>query len=219
MAFPVQDSWNWQMHATIPVEDQTHERFWRQMLRLLVEGVPGPVDIHTTERVEPGEPVTVEASVADPAFLEVNDAMVTAQVTRPGGGTVTIPMQWGGERSGQYRGTFVTTEPGAYEVAVDATRAGKSAGSGTAFVRAAAADSEYFDPTMHAAPLRRIAEETGGRYYAAGNIGNIAEDVRYAGRGVTSIEERPLWNMPIVLIGLIGLVCAEWAYRRVVGLA
>jgi len=163
--------------------------------------------------------VTVEATVADPTFVEVNDAMVTAQVTRPGGGTINVPMQWGGERSGQYRGTFVTTEPGAYEVAVDATRAGKSAGTGIAFVRAAPADSEYFDPTMHAAPLRRIAEETGGRFYTADSIGNIAEDVRYAGRGVTSIEERPLWNMPIVLIGLLGLVCAEWAYRRVVGLA
>jgi len=219
MAFPVQDSWNWQMHASIPVDDQTHERFWRQMLRLLVEGVPGTVDIHTTERVEPGEPVTVEASVADPSFIDVNDAAVTAQVTRPGGGTMTVPMQWGGERSGQYRGTFVTTEPGAYEVSVDATRAGKSAGSGIAFVRAAPADSEYFDPTMHAAPLRRIAEETGGRFYTADNVGGIAEDVRYAGRGVTSIEERPLWNMPIVLIGLIGLVCAEWGYRRMVGLA
>jgi len=207
------------MHASIPVEDQTHERFWRQMLRLLVEGVPGTVDIHTTERVEPGEPVTVEASVADPSFVDVNDAVVTAQVTRPGGGTMTVPMQWGGERSGQYRGTFVTTEPGAYEVSVDATRSGKSAGSGVAFVRAAPADSEYFDPTMHAAPLRRIAEETGGRFYTADNVSGIAEDVRYAGRGVTSIEERPLWNMPIVLIGLIGLVCAEWAYRRVVGLA
>ena len=72
--------------------------------------------------------------------------MVIAQVTRPGGGTMTVPMQWGGERGGQYRGTFVTTEPGAYEVSVDATRAGKSAGAGSRFVRAAPADSEYLRP-------------------------------------------------------------------------
>jgi uncharacterized membrane protein len=219
MAFPVQDSWNWQMNATIPVDDQTHERFWRQMLRLLVEGVPGPVDIHTTERVEPGEPVTINASVSDPSFLEVNDATVTAQVTRPGGATMTVPLQWTGERAGEYRGTFVSSEPGAYEVAVDALRAGKSAGSSVAYVRAAPADAEYFDPTMHAAPLKRIAEETGGHFYTADNVTNVAEDVRYAGRGVTSIEERPLWNMPIVLIGLLGLVCVEWGYRRAVGLS
>ena len=47
----------------------------------------------------------------------------------------------------------------------------------------------------------------------------LAEDVRYAGRGVTSVEERELWNMPIILIALMGLVCAEWGYRRAVGLA
>jgi len=219
MAFPVQDSWTWQMHASIPVEDQTHERFWRQMLRLLVEGVPGPVELRTTERVEPGEPVTVEATVSDPSFLEVNDATVMAQVMRPGGGVISVPMQWSGERGGEYRGTFVTAEAGAYEVTVDATRGDKRAGSAVAFVRAAAADSEYFDPTMHAAPLRRIADETGGRFYTSDKVSGLAEDVRYAGRGVTSVEERPLWNMPIVLITLLGLVCVEWGYRRVVGLA
>ena len=47
----------------------------------------------------------------------------------------------------------------------------------------------------------------------------VADDVRYAGRGVTSIEERELWNMPIILIALMALICAEWGYRRAVGLA
>ena len=82
-----------------------------------------------------------------------------------------------------------------------------------------AADSEYFDPTMHEAPLRRIAEETGGRFYTTANVAGLAEDVSYAGRGVTSVEERELWNMPIILIMLVGLVCAEWGYRRAVGLS
>ena len=38
-------------------------------------------------------------------------------------------------------------------------------------------------------------------------------------RGVTTVEERDLWHMPIVLLLLVGLTCAEWAYRRAVGLA
>jgi hypothetical protein len=50
-------------------------------------------------------------------------------------------------------------------------------------------------------------------------MAGLAEDVRYAGRGVTSVEERDLWNMPIVLIVLLGLMSAEWGYRRAVGLA
>jgi hypothetical protein len=86
-------------------------------------------------------------------------------------------------------------------------------------VRVGPGEAEFFDPTMHGAPLRRIAEETGGRFYTADNVKGLAEDIRYAGRGVTSVEQRELWNMPIILIALMGLVCAEWGYRRLVGLA
>jgi uncharacterized membrane protein len=220
IAFTAQDSWEWQMHASIPLEDQTHEHFWRQMMRWLVEGVPSPVDVRmSTERVEPGDAITIEATVVDPSFVEMNDATVVAQVARPGGGTASVPMQWTGQRDGQYRGTFVSTEPGAYEVSIDATRGGQAVGTGVAYVRAAPGDVEYFDPTMHPQPLRRIAEETGGKFYTADNVAGLAEDVRYAGRGVTSVEERELWNMPIILITLMALICAEWGYRRAVGLA
>jgi uncharacterized membrane protein len=220
IAFLPQDSWEWQMHASIPLEDQTHENFWRQMLRWLVTDVPAPLEASTTtDRVEPGEAVTIEASVVDPTWVELNDAHVMARVTRPGGTTLDVPLQWTGERDGQYRGTFVSTVPGAYEIAIDADRNGKPIGTNTAYVRAGAGDAEYFDPTMHEAPLQRIADETGGRFYTPANVAGLAEDVSYAGRGVTSVEERELWNMPIILIMLVGLVCAEWGYRRAVGLS
>ena len=163
--------------------------------------------------------MTVEASVVDSRFVDLNDAAVVAHVTRPGGATLDVPLQWTGERDGQYRGTFVSTEQGAYEVKVEASRAGRTIGNGVTFVRALPSDAEYFDPTMHEAPLRRIAEETGGRFYTPDMVAGLAEDVRYAGRGVTTVEERELWNMPIVLIALLGLVCGEWGYRRAVGLS
>jgi len=220
IAFLPQDSWEWQMHASITLEDQTHENFWRQMLRWLVTDVPAPLEASTTtDRVEPGEAVTIEASVVDPTWVELNDAHVMARVTRPGGTTLDVPLQWTGERDGQYRGTFVSTVPGAYEIAVDGDRNGKPIGTNVAYVRAGAGDGEYFDPTMHEAPLQRIADETGGRFYTTANVAGLAEDVSYAGRGVTSVEERELWNMPIILIMLVGLVCAEWGYRRAVGLS
>jgi uncharacterized membrane protein len=220
VAFYGQDSWQWQMHASIPLEDMTHETFWRQMLRWLVDGVPAPVEVRTTtERVEPGEAVTIEANVADQAFVEVNDAAVVARITRPGGTTLDVPLQWDGKQDGLYRGTFVTAEAGAYDVAVEATKGEKALGTGILNVRAMPSEAEYFDPTMHEAPLRRIADETGGRFYTPENMAGLPEDVRYAGRGVTSVEERDLWNMPIVLILLVGLMSAEWGYRRAVGLS
>ena len=220
VALTLQDTWQWQMHASIPLEDQTHENYWRQMLRWLVDGVPGVVEARTAaERVEPGEVVTVEATIVDKTYVELNDASVTARVTRPNGASIDVPLEWTGERDGFYRGTFVSSEAGIYEVAVDSSRGSAIIGSGVAFVRAGPSDAEFFDPTMHEGPLRRIADETGGRFYTPDTTAGLSEDVRYAGRGVTSVEEHELWNMPIILMALIGLVCGEWGYRRAVGLS
>jgi uncharacterized membrane protein len=220
LAFPVQDSWHWQMDVKMAVEDMTHENYWRQLLRWLVDGVPNTVDVHTiTDRVEPGDPVALVAEVVDPGYVEVNDARVIAKVTGPKGTPVEVPMQWTGERNGEYRATFPATDQGMYVAQVEATRAGKSLGTGTTQVRAAPSDAEYFDATMHAQRLKRIADETGGRFYTPETIVGMPEDLRYTGRGVTTVEERELWHMPVVLFVLLGLISAEWAYRRAVGLA
>jgi uncharacterized membrane protein len=220
LAFTVLDSWRWQMHASIAVDDMTHENFWRQLLRSLVDGVPGPVEVHTSaERVEAGEQVAIMADVVDDTFVEINDAQVLAKVTGPGGEITDVPMQWTGERNGQYRATFVTGAQGMYTAKVEAAREGKPIGSGLTHMRAAPGDAEYFDATMHAARLQRIAEETGGRFYTPATLATLPEDLKYTGRGVTTVEERDLWHMPIVLLLLVGLMCGEWAYRRAVGMA
>src|SRR5258708_14006450 len=113
VAFPVQDSWMWQMHATIRADDQTHENFWRQLLRWLVDGVPDPVETRPlTDRVEPGQAVTLTADVVDPRFVELNDASVVAHVKSPSGKTVDVPLQWTGGRHGQDRAPFATGHPG-----------------------------------------------------------------------------------------------------------
>jgi len=219
-AFLPQNSWVWQMHSTIAVDDLTHENYWRQLLRWLVDGVPDQVEpALTTERVEPGEGAILTANIVDPSFVELNDAAVMATVTAPDGTVSDVPMSWDGEHAGQYQATIPTKAPGWYAAKIDATRAGKSVGSAVTHFRAAPGDAEYFDATMHAGTLRRIADETGGRFYDPSNTSTLADDLRYTGRGVTTVEEHELWHLPIVLLLLVGLLCAEWGYRRVVGLA
>jgi hypothetical protein len=215
IAFPVQDSWLWQMHASIRVEDQTHENFWRQLLRWLVDSVPDVVETRPlTDRVEAGQPVTLTADVVDPRFVELNDANVVAHVTSPTGKVSAIPLQWTGERNGQYRATLPTAENGWYEAKVEATRDGKSIGAGVTHLRTAPDDAEYFDAAMHAPLLKRIAQDTGGRFYQAANVASLPEDLKYSGRGVTAVEERELWHMPILLLSLMTVLCAEWGLRR-----
>ena len=48
-ALTLQDTWQWQMHASVTLEDMTHETLWRQLLRWLASDVPGPVEIAVSE--------------------------------------------------------------------------------------------------------------------------------------------------------------------------
>jgi cytochrome c-type biogenesis protein CcmH/NrfF len=50
-------------------------------------------------------------------------------------------------------------------------------------------------------------------------VSSLPDDVKYTGRGVTTVEERDLWDMPIVLLLLLSVMLAEWSYRRVRHLA
>jgi uncharacterized membrane protein len=221
LAFPVYDSGvAWQLNAKIPVEDMTHETFWRQLLRWLVDGVPNPVELTSSpDQVEPGDTVTLMAEVADPSYVEVNDAGVSAHVTGPNGVVLDVPLQWTGERNGEYRGTFAPTEQGLYEARVEAKRTSGSLGVSVGHVRVAPSDGEYFDAAMRAPLLRRISEETGGRFYTPQTVSTLSDDVKYTGRGVTTVEERDLWDMPIVLFLLLTLLLGEWSYRRLRHLA
>ena len=219
IALPIQDSWTWQMHVDIPLEDQTHETFWRQLLRWLSDGVPDQVEAQgEREVVEPGQPVNLTVEVGDSAYAGVNNGNVVAVVHDPSGNSTTVPLDWDVEQDGHYEGGFPTAGPGLYEVSVHATRAGDSIGTAVTYVNVAPSDAEYFDASMRGTTLRRVADQTGGLFYTPETVETLPEDIGLTGAGVTLTEERDLWDMPILLILVLGLMAAEWGYRRKRGL-
>lgn len=219
IALTVQDSWLWQMHADVPLEDQSHETLWRQLLRWLVDGVPeSVVAALDQETVEPGESVRLVATVGDSTYLEVNDATVTARVTTPSGLVEQVPVDWTVERDGEYAVDFVPSEDGEYEIEVTATRGDEVLGSDVTFLHTAPSDDEYFGAGRRTQTLQRIAEETGGQYYTPDNVASLPEDISVTGAGVTLVEERDLWDMPVLFLLMLLFMGAEWAYRRKRGL-
>ena len=87
------------------------------------------------------------------------------------------------------------------------------------FVRVAELDDEFVDAEMRASLLRRIADETGGRFYTPANTRSLAADVALSRRGVTTVNEMDLWDMPINFLLLVVLFSAEWGFRKLRGLA
>jgi hypothetical protein len=219
IALTAQDTWLWQMHADVPLEDQSHESFWKQMLRWLVDGVPDAVEIQADqEQVEPGETVRLVASVSDSTYIEINDASVRARVTSASGASEELPMEWTVENDGEYAVEFRPAEMGDYEIELLAEREGVSVGTHHVFVHAAPSDEEYFGAGRRTDVLRRIASETGGRFYTPETIATLPEDITVTGAGVTLVEENDLWDMPALFLLMLLLMGAEWGYRRIRGL-
>ncbi len=221
VAFAVQDSWLWRMHASMDVTNLTHHQFWQRLLRWVVDGVPGHVEVASApEHVESREPVTLTALVADREYNDVNDARVVATVRSPTGEVTEVPMSWTVERDGEYSATFAPAGDGTHEARVTAiTKDGETIGTSMAHVRVAPSEREYFDPAMHGSLLRRLAEETQGAFFRAGDTANLPDALTMSGRGVTVVEEKDLWDMPAFFLLLVALTGGEWLYRRARGLA
>ena len=72
---------------------------------------------------------------------------------------------------------FTAASEGMYSADVEASREGKPLGTSSVHMRAAPGDAEYFDASMHAARLKRIADETGGKFYTPDTVNALPEDL------------------------------------------
>ncbi len=219
IAFTAQDSWLWQMHAKIAVEDQSFETFWRQVLRWLVSDVPDRVDVLAADGGAVDEAAPIQVTVSDSAFLRANGASVRAEVVSPSGQRSQLPFEWATERDGEYRASLVPAENGVHEVRVSAVLGKDTLRAEPAFVRVAEPTAEYFGAQLRPSLLRQIADETGGKYYPAAGASQVAEDIVYSASGATVVERKDLWDMPILFLVLIGVAASEWLYRRRRGMA
>ena len=215
----VQDTWLWQMHATIPVEDLTHETLWRQLIRWLLEDVPDRLDlVISPERPVPGERVSLRAELADSGFNRVNDASVVARITGPDGNVDSLPLDWSLGQDGVYSGSFVASSEGRYRVELEAHRGRDTLRIEAEQLEVADRGTDFLNAEMRSPLLKRIAEETGGRFYTPATVASLPDDVVYTESGITVRETRDLWDMPIVFLTLMLLLGSEWVYRRRRGL-
>jgi hypothetical protein len=139
-------------------------------------------------------------------------------------------MEWAVDRDGEYRATFTPDEAGNYQIVADASTPsrGRAAAdtsrdqtSDPTYVRVSPAEEtsrEFVDAEMRASLLQRISRETGGKFYTPATVSALPEDISLSKRGVTVVNQMDLWDMPFIFLMLVGLVCAEWAFRKKRGL-
>ncbi len=220
MLVAAQDTWLWQMHAGITVEDATHETLWRQLLRWLVNEAPDRVRVvELPGGAIPGQEAALAAEVTDRRFLGLNDMRVQAFLTGPDSTVTALPMTWDPRQDGRYTTLLVPAVEGLHQVNIEAAGDSQFVGSAAAWFWVGEGDEEYFGAAMRAPLLERIARETGGRFYTPDQARHLPDDVPFTRAGVTVRDTLELWDMPILLLALLTLVGAEWLLRRRRGLA
>jgi hypothetical protein len=67
--------------------------------------------------------------------------------------------------------------------------------------------------------LKRIATETGGKYYTPAEAQSLLDDLTYRQSPYSERVTKDLWDMPINFMLIIGLLSGEWFLRKREGLA
>jgi len=228
-AFVTGGSWHWRM--AVPVENELHEKFWKQMIRWLAVGSKANLkveldkDIYSLE-----EPVALRAIVLDRKFEPVNDAVVEVQITDPFGQKLKDPSG----KETPMRVTWTLSEPGVYEAHYEPPDAGDYTVTATATVKdqppltASTTFSvgetldEYSDAGQKVELLKEIATASGGRYLTPEEAGElpalIERSVGEKERKETVRDEHDIWDTPLWFGLLVVALASEWIIRRRAGL-
>lgn len=218
MALTTDATWRWRMEQDS--KNNFHELFWKQLLRWLVSDVPDQVNLDTDKNsYSLDESVTLRAEVNDNTFMRLNNAQITAKVKSPSGVITSAPLIWDPGKEGQYSATFMPEEEGIYDVTAEAFQGSSSLGKARDNFRVAESSEEYHNANLNADLLKKLAADTGGRYYAAADARTLPEDISYSDTGASRLEEKELWDMPIFFLLLAGAASAEWILRKRKGLA
>ena len=91
--------------------------------------------------------------------------------------------------------------------------------SGETRLLVTAAGEEYFRSEMDEKLLRKIADDSNGQFFSAQDTGNLIAALNNNSRSSRQLLRLELWDMPLLFLLLITLLCSEWGYRRWRGLA
>jgi uncharacterized membrane protein len=218
MAFTTASSWRWQME--MDHEDMTYELFWKQILRWLVSSSPDPVMISSDKDTYlPGEAVSLVADVSDKNFARLNNARVVGKLTDPEGNIETISLDWSGTQEGSYQAQVNAGEQGIYQLSVEAVQGDQTIGTYKTAFQVQDRPVEFYNAAEDSRMLQSIAAQTSGKYYPLSRLGDVPDDAVYVEGESSFVEQKELWDVPLLFMLLCMSLGAEWFWRKKKGLA
>ncbi len=206
-------TWRWQMSQ--PLEDQTHEEFWQQLLRWLATDTPGRVVASVPSQMlfDDGR-VRFSAEVRDKNYLPAADAHVEAHILGPGGAAAQIELTPDPNAPGTFHTEWNADQPGSYLTEVTAARANEEMGRDVLTFTRMDGVAENFHTEQNRELLEKLSSQTGGRYWKPQELSKLPSEISYSEAGITVRDTKDLWNMPVIFFLILLLRSSEWLLRR-----
>jgi uncharacterized membrane protein len=217
--FATSGSWRWKMLQDHT--DRSHAVFWEQLLRWLVTDTPGRVMASTPRTVLADDTkVPLRAEVRDKTFKPLSNVRVEARIVGPEGIATSVELNPAPLEEGIYTAEYTAEKPGSYvaEVIVQQPEGARpdadDMGRDVLTFRREDGVAENFRVAQNRELLEKLAEQTGGRYYTASDMGKLPEQISFSEAGITTRETKDIWDMPIVFLLALSLRSMEWLLRR-----
>jgi|GEM_PF-2494034 len=210
------DLWRWSF--TESSSEQVLQPLYSRLIRWLAVRKAGKqVEIKLTKDLySSGELINFTVSVLNENYLQVDDAIVTSEISLAdtvGGVTVLDPFG-----KGKYFGSFYSWGEGEYSIKVSASRADQLIGTDVGRVSVEAFNIELLDSRMNKELLTSIGESTGGGYISAADVDSFMRSIDIPPTEKLVVQQWIFWGSGWLLGAIIILLSIEWLIRIANGL-
>ena len=213
--------WNWGFGVwNFKDKDDTYPRFWGQAIRWLATRADTKQINVTTDLTtySVGDEVQIIAYAYNESYQPLVTADLKIEVTPPDGTHFQVRASVDPQNIGTYRAQFRANQKGAYRIRASGVARSVSLGEDSTEIFVESPLAEFENPQLNEDLLKQLASKTGGHYTPIANITSLPERIKPVQESVFAVQERELWDHPIVLILAVGFLGTEWFLRMRRGL-
>ena len=218
MVFTPHTSWRWQTLKK-RLEDDSHERFWRQVARWLTTAPKEHIQLDIAKTAYTlKEPVVIEVTATDQQFQLTNNAKLRAIVIDEAGKRKELRLEQVLGEDGLYTARFIPNRYGEYTVTAAGTLDGENLGEQQTLFEVKTSYAEFSNAELNVALLKTLAEGSGGKYYATAEADQLVNQIPLVESATSKITDVDIWDIPLIFGAVIALLGFEWFLRKRGGL-
>ena len=213
--------WNWGFGIwNFKDEDDTYPRFWGQTIRWMATQTDTKQINVTTDLTtySVGDEVQIIAYAYNESYQPMAAADLKIEVTPPDGKHFQVRTSVNSQPLGTHRAQFRANQKGPYHIRASGVDRSVSLGEDSTEIFVESPLAEFENPQLNEDLLKQLAAKTSGHYTSIADAASLPDKIKPVQESVFVVQERELWDNPIVLILAVGFLGTEWFLRMRRGL-